>query len=212
MPLALANEPPLTELLPVCTRLATASSTRPLTRMSLSTTSSAPPRMSASVSSAMVRPIEVSRAGSVICTSLTTTVAVSVLSAGAGTSWALSAPIASIAVRPAAAAAALERFGRMVMLLSPCVPRAPPLLRRRLPAGVPAGSPNARKTTYRKPWLPVRRGERLWAYGQVGLDGNALLDQRGEAAVLRSHHDAGRRLPNTGHVAGHIERACVVGH
>ena len=32
--------------------------------------------------------------------------------------------------------------------------------------------------------------DRLWAYGQVGLDGDALLDQRGHAAVLRGHRDA----------------------
>ena len=42
--------------------------------------------------------------------------------------------------------------------------------------------------------------------------GDALLDQRSETAVLGSHHDPCRRLPNTGHVVGHIERASIIGY
>src|SRR5688572_571858 len=53
--------------------------------------------------------------------------------------------------------------------------------------------------------------KRLRTYGEIGLYGDALLNQRSCAAVLRRHHDACRRLADTGHVVGHVEGARIIG-
>ena len=49
------------------------------------------------------------------------------------------------------------------------------------------------------------------AHVEVGLHGDTLLDQRGSAAVLRNHHDAGGRVRRAVHVVGHVEVARMGG-